>query len=508
MNRERAETSLRLLAEAALRSPLRTDPGAPWWVQREGRTRVMAVAQALAAVGALDAGTAEDILNDYDLAEGVRKPHLEPGPGRYAAAARPFTAGRWPVGWPARLRLTGPMPMLGLPRPPGAPEPAGFPEPAGPEPPGDGAERDSADCFVPVGLTVPFHGQEASGELCLMSFARTGSGARLFAVWTHTEAPQLQAGLLHPDLIPFELITVTDDQGTRYDLGFVPGGGPGWAGEISLRPTPPPGIRWLDVAAPLSPAVRVELSRTRTPADAGPEAGRADLSPGEHLLIRLAEQLLAVADSPHRPGRPLPAASLGHHAWAAGLGDIIAALEAAEVLPPLSGVPARLAALCASLDIDGHRIAVPPAHELPETWLSLLAHYQRRKPDAAPVRDGYAAVAAALPEVDGIRLALLGLHNSDGRSALHMLARGLAPGDQHGRFGAGADFPLSVWVRDSGGRWHAARPVGWRGARREYALMLGLTPPLPRSAAWIEVLASGRSAEACARLPLRWRGRS
>ena len=44
-----------------------------------------------------------------------------------------------------------------------------------------------------------------------------------------------------------------------------------------------------------------------------------------------------------------------------GLGDIIAALEAVDVLPPLSPVPARLAALCASLGIGGHGIAVPPA---------------------------------------------------------------------------------------------------------------------------------------------------
>ena len=124
----------------------------------------------------------------------------------------------------------------------------------------------------------------------------------------------------------------------------------------------------------------------------------------------LAERLLTAApEFPRNLRRQVAAMSPGPlQAMAAGLGDIVAGLEAADVLSPLSPVPARLAALCASLGIGGHGIAAAPADDLPEPWLSLLAHYQRRKPDPAPVRDGYAAVAAALPELDGIRLALLG----------------------------------------------------------------------------------------------------
>ena len=112
---------------------------------------------------------------------------------------------------------------------------------------------------------------------------------------------------------------------------------------------------------------------------------------------------------------------------AGGFGVIIAALEAAGVLSPLSPVPARLATLCASLDLNGHGIAVPPAHDLPEPWLSLLAHYQRRKPEPCQMREGYAALAACLPELDGIRLTLLGLQHTQGSSALHVLARGRIP---------------------------------------------------------------------------------
>ena len=191
-------------------------------------------------------------------------------------------------------------------------------------------------------------------------------------------------------------------------------------------------------------------------------------------------------------------------AMTAALGDIIAGLEAADVLSPLSPVPAQLAALCASLGIGGHGIAVAPADDLPEPWFSLLAHYQRRKPDTAPVRDGYAAVAAALPEIDGIRLALLGLHNSEGNTYLHALARGMTAEDHPRPLGVDPNFPLSVWLRDSGGRWHAARPAGWHRAGHECAVRLRLVPPLTRPMPWIEVLAGGRSAEVRTKLPLRW----
>src|SRR5208283_2355433 len=131
--------------------------------------------------------------------------------------------------------------------------------PTDPEPPGQDPDRGAADRFVPVGLTVPFHDEGISGDLYLMSFAHTGSGARFIAVWgLYTPTRQLRLGLRHPDLIPFELFTVADDRGARYDLDFTPGDGPEWTSEISLRPTPPDDVRWLDVAAPLSPAVRID----------------------------------------------------------------------------------------------------------------------------------------------------------------------------------------------------------------------------------------------------------
>jgi hypothetical protein len=75
MNRERAETYLRQLAEAELRRA-RTLPAAR--IPRPQNTAGLAlVAPALVAVGAVDAGTADQIRADLELAVAVRRPGQE-----------------------------------------------------------------------------------------------------------------------------------------------------------------------------------------------------------------------------------------------------------------------------------------------------------------------------------------------------------------------------------------------------------------------------------------------
>jgi hypothetical protein len=523
MNREGAETYLRLLGEAQMRGWAAAAPRPPWaGGPGSGRARMMAVGQALAAVGVLEVGTLEEILADFSLAASVRQIHDQAsqgpqGPGRGPAAGGPSSAGTWRAAavarWAAQARTagSGPLARAGRPAlatmlPPASPSrSAGSGEQEDADPP----DQSGPDRFVPVGLTVPLGDQGIAGELYLMSFAQTGAGARFIALWSvFTPSLRHMLGLARPDLVPLGQLTVTDDRGARYDLDFAPGSGPEWTSELSLRPAPPADIRWLTVSSPLGPTARIDLCAANG-MDPGPQASEAELSPGELLLTMLAERLLTVA--PEFAGhvrRPLGAVSPGPlQAMACALGDIVAALEAADVLSPLSPVPGRLAALCASLGIDEHGIAVPPAHDLPEPWLSLLAHYQRRKPDTAPVRDGFAAMAAVLPELDGIRLALLGLHNTEGSSSLYALARGMTAEGRPGPLGVDLDFPLSVWLRDAGGRWHTGCPVGWHRpgpGYRECTVRLRLVPPLPRSTPWVEVLAGGRSAEVRIRLPLRW----
>ena len=485
MDREGAETYLRLLAEAAMRGSLTpaTAPRAP------NASTIMAAGHALTAVGALDPVTAEEILTDFRLAETVRQLHHEP-------AGQGVTVAEWLTQGQAVLR----------PRQVPAPPPGeGTP---GEDPDRGRADHGRADRFVPVGLTVPFRAGAVRGELCLMSFAQTGSGARFIAAW-QVHSPSLEVQLSHhyPGLIPFDEFTVTDDRGARYKLDHTPGSDLAWPNMIRLSPAPPDNIRWLDVAPPYRQTVRVDLDPL---GQAGCDQAQAsvcdtNLSPGEHLLVMLAERLLT--GTPEFPRRGMLAAppTSPRQVVAGGFGDIIAALEAADVLSPLSPVPARLATLCASLDLTGHGIAAPPTLDLPEPWLSLLAHYQRRKPEPTQMREGYAALAARLPELDGIRLILLGLQHTEGGSALHVLAQGRTPEPRPGPLDIDLNFPLSLWLRDSGGRWHAARPDRCHQGDRESAIRLRLVPPLTRPADRVEVLAGGRSAQVRATLPLRWR---
>src|SRR4029077_19926330 len=128
-------------------------------------------------------------------------------------------------------------------------------------------------------------------------------------------------------------------------------------------------------------------------------------------------------------GRPWRAGSAASSRRSGGAGGFGPPARGPPGAPPRAGRrrPPRLAPLGPSRDLPGHGIAPPPTLDLPEPWLSLLAHYQRRKPEPSQMREGYAALAATLPELDGIRVTLLGLQHTQGSSVLHVLAQGPAP---------------------------------------------------------------------------------
>jgi len=115
-----------------------------------------------------------------------------------------------------------------------------------------------------------------------------------------------------------------------------------------------------------------------------------------------------------------------------------------------------------------------------------------------------AAAVAELPELDGAQIAILGLHRDEHGTIMHMLASGVTLEDDW-EYARGIR-PLPVlWIRDSSGRWHTTHTNGvspmW-GHPREIMLWLAIMPPLDRGTAWLDVVATGRSAEVRARLPL------
>jgi hypothetical protein len=72
------------------------------------------------------------------------------------------------------------------------------------------------------------------------------------------------------------------------------------------------------------------------------------------------------------------------------------------------------------VSVSGHGITAPPARDLPEPSLSMLAYSHRRNTRTVPADDAYAAAAVTFPELDGITLAILGLHTCLSDTVLHM----------------------------------------------------------------------------------------
>jgi hypothetical protein len=281
--------------------------------------------------------------------------------------------------------------------------------------------------------------------------------------------------------------------------------------ELRLCPDPLHEIRWLDLTtAAGEPAARIDLG-PQSPLVPDVTATRHAHNPGELLLDVIAARILTAVAliSQHNPGEQA-AADGGLRAFVGdGPGHIVAALHAAGVLPPDSPVPGQLAGLCARLGITGHGITVPPAGDLPDRWQSMLTP-PSSGPKAPPAPGILAATVAELPELDGAKITIAGLHHGERGTIMHLLATGVT-------LEAGWPYgvrPLPVlWIRDSDGRWHATRADGvvspWadNGANpwidtRMVTAWLRIIPPLDRGTAWIEISAAGRSAQVRATLPL------
>jgi hypothetical protein len=454
VDRQRAEAHLRLLADEELRRPA--------WPRR-----IRWAAELLIAIGALDDEVADRIVADFELAVVARQAFAAPA-GRAARLQRRPAPVRF---WPAMPVSSGSLA-------------------SGPVP----------GRTVRLGRVIPVPGEPGGSEVYLLSYAQTGPGHQLSLF----VRPTRQVDSAGPEAGILERFTATDDRGTRYQMTVsnLGGGADGWT--LLLEPSLPHDPRWLDlITAPGQLAVRIDLDRSaRPPHDATVTAGPVTASPGDHVLHAVAARLLAQDDLtgyPLRPSTPRPR-SLGP--GAEGFGDVIAALQAAGALSPLSPVPGQFAALCARLRLTGHGITAPPAGDLPEPWLHMLIHDRRGQACTAPVADGGAAAAAALPDLGGITLAILGLHNCLGRTIAHMHASG--PMNQWSYSPADLYYWPVTWIRDSGGHWHGTRTLGRGASAGGTALRVEVVPPLSRATTGIEVIATGRSAQARARLPLRW----
>ena len=284
-------------------------------------------------------------------------------------------------------------------------------------------------------------------------------------------------------------VTVTDDRLGRYQVEYATGeiNDEQWSGWLELVPALRPGCRWLDlVFSPGTAPVRISLEPRRPPPVVTVEELPAQDGAARFLDI--------VADDLLRDRSPSEA----------DLALIVTALTETGVTeledPALRGLAALASRLGLTLPATIRSVELP---ELPERWREVL--------DSAGTVDGPAGlvpVAAVLPQVDEARWALAGLR-SGGESARLFLRGWNVTIDDHrrhliGRHSASVPPGYSFWARDDAGRWHYASGFDGDWQEREGNFELVVTPPLHPEATRLDLIITAKSARITVEIPLDW----
>ena len=330
---------------------------------------------------------------------------------------------------------------------------------------------------VPIGRAVGLQDDERDG-VYLAALVVTPEWACITAgSWTRDPGGGVR------DRMWFCEFTATDDTGTSYKMGYNGAGTPQiQAGPFELAPQPPADVRWLDVTpGPGRPAVRADLTAPAGPVQVTREEG--SMAAAGLVLHRAANRMLAYWE----PDRRIVNSQLE------GFGATVAALAEAGGLPADSPLPGQLAALCERLGVTGHGITAAPRHDLPESWRSVAAYHLGENPGAG-THAASAPVAVVLPELDGVRYAVAGLHTGYGQTWLHVLAYGTVAG------GIDPRAATSWWLRDDTGQWHVAVVT----AEGENYRQLLVVPPVTPGSTALDLVVAGQAARARAQLPLTW----
>jgi hypothetical protein len=291
--------------------------------------------------------------------------------------------------------------------------------------------------------------------------------------------------------------SAVDDRGNDYDLqedsGWSDSEGR-WAGVLRLSPDLSAGTQWLELTmSPGSPAIRVDLAGGDGEKVAGPPpAGLPPPGvPAGQLVDAAAEELLRLAVTTGDEGL----------AWhdLSGVTDAVSALDAVGALAPARDAVGRLVALARRLGVTvppALSAAAPPG-ELPAAWADVLENRERRD---GPDREAPAAVV--LPELDGARFVVAGLHSHAGGAELNVLGWG-----QHHPprlLIEEADDSWSWYARDDRGRWHVGTEGSSSSDDHHTDLQLELVPPLHPEATSVDLILSGRSGQVAATIRLDW----
>jgi hypothetical protein len=445
----RAETYLRLLAEAELRRALS--------LPRPDREphQVWLAATTLIAAGVVDPDVAWQAVADFEGAASLRSAE---GVRARGIVQRPWIASLAPAAQAG----------------PGTPLRA-----------------------VPVDMTLrlPTERDGWYGELRLMAVVMTDSHAAL-TVALRWAGHSRRSARPRPRHAPFHEIAALDDSGHPYraallDMG-IEDGRDWWDCHYGLSPAPAAGTRWLDLGPGAGGAhARIDLTAEPTPAEIAVDSARPPSGPAR-LLDSAAEDLLCHRQPTSGTGETLSSriAQVLHHLTRSGAirTDDPAVLRVAAISQLLG------------LDLGTGLTAGGP---LPEEWTSLLTWG-----DARDGPGGVASFAVALPAIDGARFALAGLRSSPEGASLHVMANGWEPrGDGwlvHGRGPRDGprDMSLSWRARDDAGRWHLVSGMSW--GSNQGMIQMHIVPPLHPAATSLEVIVTGASSRVRATVPLHW----
>jgi hypothetical protein len=481
---ERAETYLRVLAEARFRRLLRppgwrpdllgTQPAGGWpealmsSLGNVGPEVLLPVASAgliLTAAGLLGDGFADGLGADMRAALMVRSPTFAERSGGMHELFE-IRGGSWPP--PARLAR----PLR----------------------------------VTPIGQTLSVASDRAPLDLHLMTLVRGPAEVAISTViamhWpddgSSADLEMTGAGVQH---LPYDQLWMTDDRGAQYSIELDGDGGTTtWQGVARLLPPPAPGIRWLDLIADgTHRLLRLDLDPQAAPAAPAAEKVTVEedlgITAAERLLATEAEGILTAAWTLRGPGMALE------------LGEITTVLAAAGALAPDSRTCGQLAALCQQLGVIKHGITAPPDARIPGPWASIVAQRQARAagpgaPRGAAGAEGFVPLATVLPDIDGTRFALAGLSSAGGQSYLHMAASGLPEPARRLRPGWRPGF--SVWLREPAGHWHLATPSDRLTRTLDTVVLpMRLTPPLTAMPDTFELEVTGPSARLRATVPVR-----
>ena len=289
-------------------------------------------------------------------------------------------------------------------------------------------------------------------------------------------------------------MTARDDRGTSYRADARGSMALNrWASQVRIQPAPPAGACWLELSADGRASIRIDL--TGYAEACGVTTEPLSGAPGEQLLEYGAQQILVTAaDDRFIAGQT-----------ADGMGDVVRRWKPRghcrrSARPRATWRPCASGSASA---VTGSPPGPPPG--LPEPWLSVLACYGRRHRPA--VREGIATMAVTLPELDGARIALTGLHTVHDWTLLQGFRSGVPWPWPFRPTRLGTDPALGWWLRDDAGHWHVAVPRQHEHQDMgggEASIMLRVVPPLGRETAACTVSVTTPTRRADVRVPLSW----